>query len=62
MPTTLNGIDKAIDMYLRVGHIGKTNEQKLLEERELRNFELVLKKLIENDTYCHEFIDIEIEK
>jgi len=62
MPTTLNGIDKAIDMYLRVGHIGKTNEQKLLEERELRNFELVLKKLIENDAYCHEFIDIEIEK
>lgn len=62
MPTTLNGIDKAIDMYLRVGHIGKTNEQKLLEERELRNFEMVLRKLIENDAYCHEFIEIEIEK
>jgi len=62
MPTTLNGIEKAIEMYLRVGHIGKTNEQKLLEERELRNFELVLRKLIENDAYCYEFIEIEIEK
>jgi hypothetical protein len=62
MPTTLNGIDKAIDMYLRVGHIGKSNEQKLLEERELRNFEMVLRKLIENDAYCQEYIEIEIEK
>jgi hypothetical protein len=38
MPTTLSGIDKAIEMYLRVGHIGKSNEQQLLEDRELRNF------------------------
>ena len=31
MPTTLNGLDKAIEMYLRKGHIGKTNEQKILD-------------------------------
>ncbi|PXV60118.1 putative nucleotide-binding protein with TIR-like domain [Dysgonomonas alginatilytica] len=57
MPTTLNGIDKAIDMYLRVGHIGKSTEQKLLEERELRNFEMVLRKLVANDAFCKEFVE-----
>lgn len=51
MPTTLNGIDKAIDMYLRKGHIGKTQEQQLLEDRELRNFAMVLSKLVENDAF-----------
>lgn len=61
MPTTLNGIDKAIEMYLRKGHIGKTNEQQLLEERELRNFESVLRHLVEADAYCKDFIEIEIE-
>jgi hypothetical protein len=61
MPTTLSGIDKAIEMYLRKGHIGKSNEQQLLEDRELRNFETVLKNLIENDAYCKSFVEIEIE-
>lgn len=61
MPTTLNGIDKAIDMYLRTGHIGKTTEQKLLEERELRNFEMVLRMLVENDAFCKEFVEFETE-
>ena len=61
MPTTLNGIDKAIEMYLRKGHIGKSNEQQLLEDRELRNFGSVLKHLIEADAYCKSFVEIEIE-
>ena len=47
MPTILNGIDKAIDMYFRIGHIGKTNEQQLTEDRELGSFARVLKLLIE---------------
>ncbi len=62
MPTTLNGIDKAIDMYLRKGYIGKTTEQELLEDRELRNFMMVLSKLIENDAFCKEIIVLEMEK
>ena len=61
MPTTLNGIDKAIEMYLRVGHIGKTNEQQLLEDRELRNFEMVLRKLIENDSFSKEYVEVHVE-
>jgi hypothetical protein len=62
MPTTLNGIDKAIDMYLRKGHIGKTQEQQLLEDRELRNFTIVLSKLVANDAFCKEIICIGTEK
>lgn len=62
MPTTLSGIDKAIEMYLRKGHIGKSNEQQLLEDRELRNFETVLKNLIGSDAYCKSIVEIEIEK
>ena len=34
MPTILTGIDKAIDMYFKVGHIGKKTEQKLAEEKQ----------------------------
>ena len=61
MPTTLSGIDKAIEMYLRVGHIGKSNEQQLLEDRELRNFGSVLVHLVEADAYCKSLVEIEIE-
>ena len=61
MPTTLNGLDKAIEMYLRKGHIGKSNEQKLLEERELRNFEKVLRSLINEDADCRKYVDVEFE-
>lgn len=59
MPTTLNGVNKAIEMYLKKGHIGKSCEQQLLEERELGNFRMVLSNLIESDDYCKEYITIE---
>ena len=49
-------------MYLRKGYIGKTAEQELLEDRELRNFMMVLSKLIENDAFCKEIIVLEMEK
>ena len=62
MPTTLNGLDKAIEMYLRKGHIGKSNEQKLLEDRELLNFEKVLRALISEDADCRQYVDVETEK
>lgn len=62
MPTILNGIDKAIDMYFRIGHIGKTNEQQLTEDRELGSFARVLKLLIEQDAYCKHCVVIEQEE
>lgn len=58
MPTILNGIDKAIDMYFRVGHIGKTQEQQLTEDREMNNFVRVLKLLIADDAYCRDIVEI----
>jgi len=61
MPTTLSGIDKAIEMYLQVGHIGKSTEQQLLEERELRNFGTVLENLVKADAFCNLLVEIEIE-
>ncbi len=61
MPTTLNGLDKAIELYLRKGHVGKSNEQRLLEDRELRNFEKVLRSLIKEDADCREYVEVETE-
>lgn len=58
MPTILNGLDKAIDLYFRVGHIGKTTEQKLTEENEMNNFKRVLQHLINEDAYCRECVSI----
>lgn len=58
MPTTLNGIDKAIELHMKKGHIGKSLQQKLLEERELRNFQRTLQLLIDNDSYCKALVKI----
>ena len=58
VPTILTGIDKAIDMYFRVGHIGKTEEQKLAEIHELNNFRQVLQLLINEDAFCRECVEI----
>jgi len=58
MPTTLNGIDKAIEMYLKKGHIGKTTQQTLLEEMELRNFRTTLSNLIANDSFCRDIVNL----
>lgn len=61
MPTILNGIDKAIEMYFRVGHIGKSTDQQLAEDHELNNFERVLRLLIEQDAFCKNCVEIEWE-
>ena len=61
MPTILNGIDKAIDMYFRVGYIGKSNDQQLTEERELGSFIRVLQLLIDQDAFCRECVEIKQE-
>lgn len=58
MPTVLSGIDKAIDMYFRIGHIGKTHEQQLTEDRELKNFTRVLRLLISQDAYCRKIVEL----
>lgn len=62
MPTILSGIDKAIDMYFKIGHIGKTHEQQLTEDRELNNFTRVLSLLISQDAYCREIVELVNDK
>jgi hypothetical protein len=58
MPTTLNSIDKAIELYIRKGFVGKSFEEILLEDREKSNFVSVLKHLVLNDSYCKEYVEI----
>ena len=58
MPTTLNGINKAIDMYFRKGHLGKSEEQNLAEEHEMANFESVLSILINQNAFCRNCVEI----
>ena len=58
MPSILNGIDKAIDMYFRVGHIGKSVDQQLAEDREMGNFVRVLQLLIQEDAFCRDCVEI----
>lgn len=58
MPTILSGIDKAIDMYFRVGHIGKSNQQQLAEDNEMNNFRRALQLLINEDAFCRECVKI----
>lgn len=58
MPTILNGIDKAIDLYFKVGHIGKTTEQQLAEDNEMGNFRRVLEILINENAFCRECVKI----
>ena len=58
MPTILSGIDKAIDMYFKVGHIGKTIQQQLAEDNEMNNFKRVLQLLINEDAFCRECVKI----
>lgn len=58
MPTTIGGIDKAIEMYMRKGHIGKTEQQQLLEDRELRNFKTTLANLVNNNAFTKDTVKV----
>lgn len=62
LPTTLSGVDKAIDMFLRRGYVGKTKRQKLLEDRELNNFRRVLELLIKENAYARKCVVVISEK
>lgn len=45
-------------MYFKVGHIGKSTEQELTEQREMSNFIHVLKLLVKGDAFCKECVEI----
>lgn len=58
IPTILGVLNKTLDAYFRVGHIGKTQEQILAEKKEIHNFKRVLSILIDRNTYCREMVVI----
>ena len=62
IPTILGVLNKTLDAYFRVGHIGKTQEQILAEQKEIHNFKRVLSILIDRDTYCREIVEIVDDK
>ncbi|MCQ2159483.1 MAG: nucleotide-binding protein [Bacteroidales bacterium] len=58
MPTVIHGLNKAIDLYFKKGHIGKKTEQQLAEDNEMSNFRRVLNILIQQDAMCRECVEI----
>lgn len=58
MPSTLTGIDDAIEILLQKGHVGKTTMQKVIEERELNNFRRVLQLQLDGSAYAKATVEI----
>lgn len=58
MPTTLTGIDDAIEMILQKGFQGRTKLQTVIEQRELNNFRRVLQMQIDKSPFAQETVEI----
>lgn len=58
MPSTLTGIDDAIEILMQKGYVGKTKMQKVIEERELNNFRRVLQLQIDGSAYAKARVEI----
>lgn len=58
MPSTLTGIDDAIEMILEKGYKGRTKIQEIIEQRELNNFRRVLQMLIDESPFAQQTVEI----
>lgn len=58
MPSTLTGIDDAIEMILQKGFPGRTNLHEVIEQRELNNFRRVLQIMIDKYPYAQASVEI----
>jgi Predicted nucleotide-binding protein containing TIR-like domain len=58
MPSTLTGIDDAIEMILQKGFQGRTKLQEIIEQRELNNFRRVLQIKIDESPYAQASVEI----
>ncbi len=58
MPSTLTGIDDAIEMSLRKGFFGRTKLQGIIEQRELNNFRRVLQIQINRNPLAKATVEI----
>lgn len=60
IPLTLNALNKSIELYSKVEHIGKSVREALLEQREIRNFARTLEYLISTSSIARDIVEIEI--
>lgn len=58
MPSTLTGIDDAIEILLQKGYVGKSKMQRMIEERELNNFRRVLQLRLDSSDYAKATVEI----
>lgn len=58
MPSTLTGIDDAIEMVMEKGYTGRTKLQEIIEQRELNNFKKVLQMQIDGSPFAKEIVEI----
>lgn len=58
MPSTLTGVDDAIEMILQKGFQGRTHLQEVIEQRELNNFRRVLQIQINKSPFAQEIVEI----
>ena len=58
MPSTLTGIDDAIELILQKNYKGRTKIQELIEEKELNNFRRVLQMQIDSSPFAQASVEI----
>lgn len=58
MPSTLTGIDDAIEMILEKGYKGRSKIQEVIEQRELNNFWRVLQIKIDESPFAKQIVEI----
>jgi len=58
MPTTLTGVDDAIELILQKGYRGRSTMQKIIEQRELNNFRRVLQMQIDENPFARDHVEI----
>ena len=60
IPLTLNALNKSIEFYSKKQHIGKSVKERILEEREIRNFKRTLEYLINSNSITKGIVEVEI--
>lgn len=60
IPFTLNALNKAVELYSKKQHIGKTIKEEVLEQREIRNFQRTLEYLIKGNAFTKNLVTVEV--
>lgn len=58
MPSTLTGVDDAIELILQKSYKGRTKMQNLIEQKELNNFRRVLQMQIDSSPFAQATVEI----